>query len=71
MKKIYVVYWIPSDEQERNMGIKHNQSFPYSIEKRNEIVDIALSKDYNVMLKKVVKTKALMILIDKLSFQQR
>jgi hypothetical protein len=71
MKKLYVSYWIPNESQEKDMGIKHNQAFPYSIEKRNEIIDIALSKNYNVMLKKVVKTKALLIMIDDRSFQQR
>lgn len=70
MKRMYVCHWIPNDKITKDTGFKNNDSFPYTIEKRNEIIDIVLGKGYNIMLKQVTN-KALIILIDDKRFQQR
>lgn len=70
MKRLYVCHWVPNDQITKDTGFKNNDSFPYSIEKRNEIIDIVLSKDYNVMLKKTTN-KTLIIFIDNSRFGQR
>ena len=70
MKRLFICHWIPNDQITKDTGFKHNTSEVYSRERRNEIIDIVLSKDYNVMLKKATN-KALIIFIDNGRFGQR
>jgi hypothetical protein len=69
MKTITVAYWYSHFED--ITGIKHNQQYEYSIEKRNEIIDLVLDKGLNVMVYHVPNTKTLIIAIDNKKFQQR
>jgi hypothetical protein len=62
MKKIIVSYW---------SGIKPNQEYEYSIEKRIEIVNSFLDKGLNIMLYQIDDRKTLVIWIDNKKFQQR
>jgi hypothetical protein len=69
MEKITVAYWY--GRLENITGIKHNQQYEYSIEKRNEIIDLVLDKGLNIMLHQVDNRKNLVIWIDNKKFQQR
>ncbi len=67
MKYIIVAYWMGTAI--KTVGIDHNQNFDYSIEKRNEIVDLILSKGLQVMMYKV--KDSLCIWVDNGRFRQR
>jgi len=45
MKKIIIYYW--NGKKEKDFNYEHNQEIPYSVEKRNEIIDEILNKGYN------------------------
>ncbi len=67
MKKIIVAYWTGSEI--KAVGIKHKQLYEYSVEKRNEIVDLVLAKGLEVMMYKF--SDSLCIWIDDGRFRQR
>ncbi len=67
METIVVAYWY--GRMEKTVGIKHNEKFDYSDEKRNEIIDLILEKGLNIMLFQQKDT--LIIWIDNKKFQQR
>lgn len=67
MKKITTLYWRLSKFPDLN--IEHKAEYPYSYEKRNELVDMILDKGYSVMLRSI--NNNLIIWIDKYRFGQR
>ena len=69
MKKITVAYWYSILDDVT--GIKANQQYEYSVEKRNEIIDLVLNKGLNIMLYQVDDKETLIIWIDNKKFQQR
>jgi hypothetical protein len=70
MKKIVVAYWHRHD---LIPYFKHNCVFDYSIEKRNEIVQIIMDSGYSAMLRpKMGEDKdTLLVYIDDGRFGQR
>lgn len=72
MKKIVVAYWHRHD---LIPYFKHNCVFDYSIEKRNEIVQIIMDSGYSAMLRPNMKMEeekdTLLIYIDDGRFGQR
>ncbi len=69
MNIITVAYWY--GRLDYITGIMHNQQYEYSIEKRNEIIDLVLGAGLNIMLYQVPYTKTLIIWIDDNRFRQR
>lgn len=69
MKKIIVTYWHLS--KFKDLPYEHNQEFDYSITKRNEIVDLLLSKGYSIMLRSSKDNETLLIHIDNGRFGQK
>ena len=49
MKKIIIYYWY--GKKIKDFDYEHNQEIPYSVEKRNEIIDEILNKGYNLMIR--------------------
>lgn len=68
MKKIIVAYW---HNTLKDLDYQHNQEFDYSVEKRNEIIDDILSKNYSVMLRPLKTQNTLVIWISEYRFGQR
>ena len=66
MKTIQIVYW-----HSTNLGLdyKHLQTFEYSVNKRNEIINTILNNNLSVMLRPFDDN--LMIAIDNGRFSQR
>lgn len=71
MKKIIVAYY--ASTKLPDLPYKHNDEFPFSKRKRNQIIDKIMDSDYNVMLQRVTTNEghSLIIWIDKYRFQQR
>lgn len=69
MKKIIVAYWY--FDLYDSTGIKHNSSFDYSEEKRNELINLFLDCGHEIMIRKV--PKILVIWVDNAGgrFRQR
>jgi hypothetical protein len=67
MKTIIVAYWYGI--LDNITGIKQNEQYEYSVEKRNEIIDLVIEKGLNVMLYQI--PSILIIYIDDKKFQQR
>ena len=68
MKKIYVQYWAGKLD---GLDFKDGEEFEYSVEKRDEIIDEVLSKDYFAMLKIQKDSGDLWVWIDDRHFTQR
>ena len=66
MKTITVAYW--SKFFYDITGIEHNTRYEYSIEKRNEIIDLVLDKGLNIMIQQLDTT--LVMWIDNKRFRQ-
>ena len=49
MKKIIIYYW--NGKKIKDFDYDYNQEIPYSVEKRNEIIDEILNKGYNLMIR--------------------
>ena len=75
MKKIIIYYWIGNKTKDFDLNYEHNQEIPYSVEKRNEIIDEILNKGYNLMIRSHntsdVSPENLIIYISRYSFGQR
>lgn len=69
MNTITVAYWY--GRLDYITGIMHDQQYEYSIEKRNEIIDLVLGAGLNIMLHQVPCTQTLVMWIDDKRFQQR
>jgi len=67
MKQIIVAYWM--GVMIESIGIKHNQIFQYSEEKRNEIINLVL--DNNLQLMTYKQNDDLIVWIDNRRFRQR
>jgi len=75
MKKIIIYYWYGSKTKDFNLNYEHNQEIPYSVDKRNEIIDEILNKGYNLMIRshntKNIPSDNLIIYISQYNFGQR
>jgi hypothetical protein len=58
-EKIIVLDWHGNDDT--GIGIKNNSEFPFSKKKRNEIIDLALDKGLNVMIRQLKKSLVMWI----------
>jgi hypothetical protein len=76
MKKIIIYYW-NCKTKDFNLNYEHNQEIPYSVDKRNEIIDEILNKGYNLMIRSHgcppfnISSDNLVIYISQYSFGQR
>ncbi len=66
--KLYIYYW--GSNFEHRTGLKHQSEYPYSEEKRNEVVNATLNAGLNVMLAKTTNGD-LVVYIDNKKFQQK
>jgi hypothetical protein len=67
MKKIIISYWHLT--KFNDLPYENNTEFDYSVDMRNIIIEIILSKGYNIML--VPTIAGLIIWIDNGKFKQR
>lgn len=65
MKKIRIAYW---KSKLSGLDYEHNQTFDYSVDKLNEIIQNVLDKKYSLMLRP--SEEGILIWLDKYRFGQ-